>query len=115
MIGFGVGVGFETGDRVLVDGTIDDQYFDNRTATILDVIFGEDGRIRRIALEFDIEFIGGHTCSGRGKDGHCWYAGALQADLNCIQLLETEDCVEYPESEELSSFLSEYSVLGGLK
>ena len=45
--------------------------FVNHTGTIVNIRTSEAGF--RVGVEFDFQFIGGHSCDGHGKPKQCWW------------------------------------------
>lgn len=56
----------KVGDRVIIINSLYG-YLNNLTGTIVDFL-DED----TIGVEFD-NYIDGHTCHDKGRDGYCWY------------------------------------------
>ena len=56
----------KVGDRVIIIDSLYG-YLTNLTGTIVDFLDENT-----TGVEFD-EFVDGHDCRGKGKDGYCWY------------------------------------------
>lgn len=67
---------FKIGDRVVVSERygLSTQRLKGKTGTVIE-------KSSWLGIEFD-EFINGHSCSGRGKDGYCYRVPA--GDVDCI-------------------------------
>ena len=80
---------FDVGDRVRVNG----EYY--RLNNAAGTIIGFNRSTGNPCIEFD-ERMGGHTgggyCSGRGKDGHCWFVPTDMVILSPICNCNTLGC-----------------------
>jgi hypothetical protein len=52
-----------------------------------------------VGVDFDLEFFGGHSCSGHARDGHGWYVVASKLSL----IDEGQDEMIPPTDEEIFS------------
>jgi hypothetical protein len=77
---------FKIGDRVI---TKDLWKFSNKYATIVRIDHGGD----KYCIEFD-EFIDGHSCSGKGKKGHC-----TNASIKNLIKIEKEEPIKEEDIE----------------
>jgi hypothetical protein len=70
------------------------------------IIYKSNSVITRVGVEFDTPFKDGHSCGGRGLEGHCRYGS--EAELKLYE----EDCCRPKEffykSRSLSVFLSSF-------
>lgn len=89
---------FKVGDRVKCIDSYSPVY--NKVGTVICIGAYE------IGTEFD-EFIGGHTCDGIGKDGHCWWIyedDFLNKNLDSYYDLEIIDTITINQ-QEMEKFL----------
>lgn len=82
---------FKVGDRVVGIGVYDGKDIDGLKGRILD----ESDNAIECAVEFD-EKIHGHSCSNRGKKGHCWWV-----DKDQLKLAANETIVIYRKDNDV--------------
>ena len=89
---------YNIGDRIIAEDRIDGMMLRGKTGTIVSLSSCD------IGIEFD-EPIGGHSCGGKGKTGHCRYARTYDK----LSLIDDSNIVT-EQTEEINAFLSSYEV-----
>ena len=93
---------FNIGDRVIPLEGIFEGIYTSSPGTIIYVSYSNN---TRVGVEFDERIPEGHSCEGRGTDGHCRYGHVNELDI----FLEEERPREFfYKSRTLSIFLSKY-------